>query len=226
MRIFTLLLLLCVSLRAADGPVTTLAKSNTVNSVNTAVIPVTNIDIQIVFDGFTNRIVAGSNVTIAVTSSNITINASSGGGSQTPLLSNVDGALNSITNLQEVDAAVLNGTTVDFGTLESSDTAFTLFDDGSNGNIQDSAGILMASGSITFIQSDPLNSLLYIQPGGEWRLLYGTTSPDATGAAVQFNGDLSTLQYWCQGQEGGNGFSVLDADGVTTHTVYGGMVAN
>lgn len=71
-----LFLTMCLTARAADGPVTTLAKSNMVTSVNTAVIPVTNIDVTVVWQMMSNYFVAGTNITLSITPTNLTISGS------------------------------------------------------------------------------------------------------------------------------------------------------
>lgn len=67
------------------------------------------------------------------------------------------------------------------------------------------------------------NANLCIDTGG--RVLVSSTTDDGTSAAFQVNGDASVSgAYWSGGTQGGSGFSVLDADGVTTHAVIGGIV--
>lgn len=81
MKLLLAILLSVLSLNAfaTDSVIVQQSKSNMVNSVNTAVIPVTNINVQVVWNGITNNFVQGSNITISVTSSNVTISAAGGG---------------------------------------------------------------------------------------------------------------------------------------------------
>jgi hypothetical protein len=59
------------------------------------------------------------------------------------------------------------------------------------------------------------------------KLLVGATVDDGTSAPIQSGGDISaSTSYWCSVRQGGSGFYVLDADGVTTHEIVGGIVMN